>query len=848
MRTICKIIASIFIIAILIAHSQSTEAQFLKKLGNALEKVNEVLEETNQVLSGESHTNSNTQPTTEMTNSTDMAMHSVGGETVIDDSDWETPEQIVNTPYITYGTRFTQIDNLYNPISPVHDGAFALKEGQYYSFWKITGEKLFDAEWEYCNELHSTERFPLFNSGVASARRIIPNSTGHKVICLLYLDGSIKELDPSWEEITSFCDGLAIVEQKTNSGRKKYFYINVRGEKVYPNLTLYGDKKGAIRPIKDGLRAYPADYYKWGYIDATGNVVLPAIYTIADNFSEGYAWVQLEKGTGLLLIDKTGATIFKTENTKLDYVSKVNNGIFYVIHDNMYNYYDLKGNLLASYSYATPFCDGYAYVSKNGIFKEGVTMINTNFERHKSFKSGDLEITSLSYQPRFEPLGLATVKNMNSNHYVMTPDGEEILRYYSKSYSDRIIGLDQFTESGYARIKEIIKDGNKYVGFVKPTGEIVWLFGNISAGEVFTKPWPSPQPIKDPKDTLRDTVIIPIYIETPPTGPRTIEKTYYTVTVSASGGGTASISPSGKFLYGDYATLKVVAQKDWAVADISVESDNMSSVDATKPFAVTSNMHITVKFIKKDDDLPPTNTGCYQGSKLLKMDKYITEDITYYVQLNSSQEDTNPYGNNTYGFIVAMIDPTHRYITPELSTYMFCPPFRISGYQHEQDTGRDWLLIDGGPISYGGIKVNPENKDGLGALWLQALITLNGLDYPKLKSRHYRVEMLNINSETGEFECGKMETFSPKYGWLPAGSKLLVERTKGFFSVKTDYGMPADFFQGVKFKTSPKRDDVYWYPPLLWYGDNQADLDKVIEEMKIMYRTFETDYDKLFNE
>ena len=189
---------------------------------------------------------------------------------------------------------------------------------------------------------------------------------------------------------------------------------------------------------------------------------------------------------------------------------------------------------------------------------------------------------------------------------------------------------------------------------------------------------------------------------------------------------------------------------------------------------------------------------------------------------------------DSYSYIGAVVGATYPEMGKVLREIMPKSFILVPGYGAQGGKGADLVHFF--------------NKDGLGALWLQALITLNGLDYPKLKSRHYRVEMLNINSETGEFECGKMETFSPKYGWLPAGSKLLVERTKGFFSVKTDYGMPADFFQGVKFKTSPKRDDVYWYPPLLWYGDNQADLDKVIEEMKIMYRTFETDYDKLFNE
>ena len=114
--------------------------------------------------------------------------------------------------------------------------------------------------------------FPLFNSGVVPVRRTKANAKGQRVICLLYTNGAVKELDPSWRAVTNFADGLAIVKAKTN-GRDSYFYINVKGEKVYPHLKIYGGNDGCMRPLSDGLRAYPTGFDSWGYIDANGKVV-----------------------------------------------------------------------------------------------------------------------------------------------------------------------------------------------------------------------------------------------------------------------------------------------------------------------------------------------------------------------------------------------------------------------------------------------------------------------------------------------------------------------------------------------------------------------------------------------
>ena len=60
--------------------------------------------------------------------------------------------------------------------------------------------------------------------------------------------------------------------------------------------------------------------------------------------------------------------------------------------------------------------------------------------------------------------------------------------------------------------------------------------------------------------------------------------------------------------------------------------------------------------------------------------------------------------------------------------------------------------------------------------------------------------------------------------------------------------MPINYFEGVAFKQSPKRDDVYWYPPVEWYGNDNDALQSIIDGMKETYRTNKSDYDEMFGQ
>lgn len=855
----------------LVAFAPMAEAQFLKKLSKGLEKVNKTLEKANKGLdeltkgtSSEKETKSATtstssSPQSSTSQSSEVTKPSQNAGQMIDDSKWDDAQPVYNTPYITEKTKFIQLSQG-DGFSSVNDGVFSIKSKGIHSFWKITGEKLFDYEWEYCGtEASFSTDFPLFNSGVVPARRKGVNSKGQKVICLLYTNGAIKELDPSWKVVTNFADGLAMVKAKTN-GRDSYFYINIKGEKVYPHLKVYGGNDGCMRPLSDGLRAYPAAYDSWGYIDANGKIVIQPIKqcSYASEFSEGYAWVRVcddpTKPSTVYgeynLIDKTGKVVFKSGVLSGTKVSSVKNGIFYVYKNDKYNYYDTNFNLLASYEYATPFYNGYAYVSKTGNYGDGVDVINTKFAKLKNFTSSSFNgVSSLKYQPRFDSLGLGLVEDSDVDNYFINANGNIILY----NYENENFGIERFlpfTESGYAQFGVGKFGHDKYCGFLRPDGEIVLVLSYQDKEDARNQPWPvpppedsipkvSPQPIWPP-----DTVIIPV--EIPPIGPIVIERTFYNVTVSTEGEGTASISPTGRFEYGDNATLTVKPAKDWAVASISHDAGNGGKISAGNAFTVTSNVHIKVKFAKKDDDQAPQHTGCYQGSKNLVVKNDDFGNVTYYAQLNSSQADSNPYGDNTYGFIVAMIDPTKKYIQPDLSCYLFSAPFRISGYQHDNETRRKWLVLDGGSFTIGNLKLNPGGS-GLAGLYFQMVMAMNGFSQPSITPRHYRLEMINHNEETGEFTAGKLQTYSTEYGWLDGGDERLRKTTKGILMTMSDCGIPVNYFQGVTFKQSQKRDDVYWYPPVEWCGNDQSTLQGIIDAMRETYRTNKSDYEEMFN-
>ena len=836
-------------LAMAICAPQRAEAQFFKKLSQGLEKVNNTLEKVNDGvedvmegnLDGLFKSRKNKQQETSEDRSRDVSADAKSGAPVYDESDMEEVEMQYPVPFITEKTKYMQLPYVgSNAVSSVHDGVFAVGRNGVFSFWKITGEKLFDFEWEYCNEMRSFgDRFPEFHNGVAVARKS-EGMYSRGTIHLLYLDGSVKEMDPDWTQVSQFEDGLAVVTDNSNY-KTSYFYINIFGEKVFPHLKINGNDNWSIRPLSDGLRAYATSSYSWGYIDAEGNIVLEPIYGGAADFSEGYAWVSLKSDPTslfsngeLVLINTQGEVLYHSglswsgSDFKNGYQSKVSdvvNGCFYVCKDGYYYYYNTLFEQIGVAEYGTPFYNGMAYIAPVVDMDCDVCIVDTDFEVVRKLDDRKMFATDLRSQPRFTPLGVATVHDKSISSYVITPSGGVVMKAYDEegNYIDSFL---QFTESGMMRATDIWMNGARYQGIINTDGEMEWLFG---------------------EGTLDNVVVI--LIDEDPIGPIKWATIDYDVTVRCepAEGGSATIAPKSRFKYGEEAVLNATPNDGWAITHISIDNDYLGFAPKVgEPFYVTENMEYTVHFAKEEEELAPPVTNCFIGTKPTVISDGYTIDLQIYAELSATGGISTPYGDDTYGYIVAMFDPTYRFVTPNIATYIFGAPLRVHSYQYDEANDKHWLVVDGGSYTFGNLKLSPNGDNGLGAMLLSMMLAFDGYSSPTMTPRHYRIEMLDYDAKTGEFTCGKLQTYSAKYGWLWGGDERLKIKGGGMFFKSSDSGIPDDLFEGTRMKCTTKRNDVWWYPPLEWYDGNQSALDSVVEQMGRAYREYESEYDKLF--
>ncbi len=820
----------------------TADAQFLKKLSKGLEKVNKGLEKVEKTLqsdnkgskgkSGASEKGSQSQPST--------------APTAVDESGWKKAEPAYITPYFTAGTKFMVTNPSGYNFSDVHDGVFAIKRGMACEFWKVTGEKLFNADWKYAGGIGSD--FPIFSSGVAAAKRVQPNASGKTPICLLYLDGRVKELDPSWETVSQFMDGVALVTAKINY-KEHVFYIDIFGNKLYPNLKVRKAIVKPMRPLCNDMRAYygpgakPSDGHKWGFIDAKGNVkITPRYYDVSD-FANGYAWVTTnDHRTGVRykeLIDATGKVVFKVDGSYTN-TSDVADGVFCVEEGNRIVYYDLDGKELASYKSGCGFYGGYAFIAQG---HEHADVIDRRFNIVKRMPYNYCNATDVDYnKPDFKPFGLATVDNGGT---VINPRGDIVLTGYDNYKGTYIRGFNQFSESGYMKAGLSI-NGKQCMAYVKPTGEIAWLFSDTKSFGVEEPPLPPPPgpkpPIPGPPFPPQ-----PVDPDEPAIGPKEIERVSFTVNVVASPaeGGSVSISPTGKFGYGEHATITASPNKDWAVRSIETDVDGLTAPKAGKPFAVIADQTVTVNFVEKEEEEAPDNFGTYLGQ--LTFEEW---QLPVYAEINQKWAEENPYGADNYGFVSIMFDPAKRYVDKagQLAVNLFAVPLKIVGIQKDAaDPAKKWLVVDGGSVTAHNIKLSP-NANPLMGMVMNGMMAFDGFTSVNTQPRRYRIEMLECNSETGEFRFGNMQTYSVKAGrWVGGDDSSLEETTTGFFGSYTDHGYPSDTFMGSLMKKAPKSTDILWYPPESWSKD-QSGYQQLIESMGAAYRNAKSDYEQLFGQ
>ncbi|MES2764934.1 MAG: WG repeat-containing protein [Bacteroidota bacterium] len=138
------------------------------------------------------------------------------------------------------------------------------------------------------------DMFGGFNNGIASARR-------DTVTILLKENGGEIPLPGGYSLVGQFKEGMmsAYVNNKLT-------FINEKGETVIPPT----DKYNNVYPFDDGVTAVGKgnrSFTKWGYIDKSGQEIIPLQYDEAKPFKKGVAIVK--KGNMWGLIDKTGKEV-----------------------------------------------------------------------------------------------------------------------------------------------------------------------------------------------------------------------------------------------------------------------------------------------------------------------------------------------------------------------------------------------------------------------------------------------------------------------------------------------------------------------------------------------------------
>lgn len=834
MRNIlCRQSAALLIGLSVLAFPMTTEAQFLDKLTKGLEKVNKGLKKVESVTSPQSKDQkSKDQKTQSNTSQTPSAAQSGSLNYPV-----ATPQ--FRHPFVTPETFYMTVPNLYDDtVSDVYEGVFTVKQGYLYSFWTIDGDCLYGPEWK----TQYTSDPPRFDSGVAVAIHNEKKVNGKDVYSLLYLDGSVKQLDPNWTSVTQFYDGVALVEQTINY-KKSYFFINPRGEKIFPTLSLSKAVVNPVRPLRDGLRAVyfkgtaPDFNQKWGFVNPKGKVVIPAKYKNVSDFHDGYCWVTEDGSYGSVLIDTKGNEVFRTTET-MGSVGQVGDGIFYLLQGGETVYYDVAGKELSRQENGNTFFGGHAFIGRRHM----VSMVDREFNVLKTYSNKVLNgSTTSEHGPFFGSFGLATYRNMSGN-FVIDSDGYVVLSDWDKEYGKYCIsGFGQFQKSGYAKLREVKIDHKDYKGLMDAEGKIAWLFGTGANPDISMLPV-EPEPGDTIITGIRDPQ--PIDPRKPPIGPKTWTSHLYKLTLSQEGEGTVSLSQSSAIKYGDYVTLTATPAEHWAIADITTSPSSVS-VTPGQPFAVTSDVAIKVKFVK-EEEIDPVQTGIYQGMMHIQASKPggLSDDIPVYAELSNEQGVETPYGKNTSGFLVVMFDPRKRYVTNDIETYIFSAPLKVVGSQTDA-SGREWLVAEGGNMTFGNLKANP--SDPLMAMYINLAMAFDGHSSPTCIPRRYRIEILDRDKDKDEFTFGELQTYSAKSGgWVDAQSKEVHKKTKGMIVSTTDKGMPADYVQGVRMKPAQKRTDVSWYPPQLWYDNNESTLQGIIKQMGNSYRTYKSDYDELF--
>lgn len=779
-------------------------------------------------------------------------------------------EKIKITPgrlHLTKATRFVKSEVPFDRLQPVYDGIFGLPVFNYdtytecWQFRSIDGQLIFGPQWEWYGNLK-----PRFNSGVAVVKN--PKNQ-HPVI--LYSDGRVKELPQTYGVITEFMDGVAMVREASASQGVSLFYININGDKVYSHLTetnAHRLSRPEIRPIECGRRAYYSNKVKkWGFLDASGKIVMQPQFLDVRDFKNGYALVLIPTGEyegKLAIIDVSGNII--CDNIMEESVSSMkstlhisnvsSNGIF-TISDN--RGYDTKYIRVSPYeelftAYAGMNFEGdYAFLVPQDAEDEIPIVVDKDF-----FPVGkwDLPFTYHDFgyrKPTFSPIGVATL----DNSAVIDNKGNVILA------TDYKIG--DFSEDGYAPFEAVFIARDKddaeieMTGYCLPTGEIVFAYCSDPIIEDYFILPPIPGELPDLPgidDPIPDPPYTPIIENRPPLGPIYIA-TKYDVKVVAYPQEAATVYGSGKYEFGDTVRVTGTPNEGWKLVDIKCNKRIGSKTDIFNKFVVNGSLEITCYFVKDDEPKAPPTMNYSGVLPLEQFDKSVVE-LPIWLELSADKNIDTPYGN-VHGYLAIAHNPDKQLHfansggEDEIFVNMFMAPMLVRGLQTDEETGKNYLMLDGGEVAAGNMlyKSNHSSSDKANdfkTLLANLMLIFDNFKYIEITPARYRIEIIgNIGDES--FTFGKLERLSAIHGWLPGGDERFAEHSQGLFVSVKKVGLDQDLMLNRKMVKSDDKPQIWWYPTAGFQGvvGDETSITKVVEKLGETYREFTTDIDQKKN-
>ncbi len=388
----------------------------------------------------------------------------------------QTPQVI--SPHITSKTKIIEVYNAKDVVVTDFSNNVCFVRDNKTKNWAIV-DTLGNFITDYKFNFSIYEDVPYFSNNVC----VISGSlNGYKNgVVLINTKGEVIKHLPDISKLSNFTDGVAtgflsVLDKKNSTTYKnvyitKIVYLNTKGETIFPDLSVVVPDRSTLKPslsYRNGLAIY-YDYQKnkWGYINNSGKIIIPAIYNDVHSFSEGLAAVQNNEGLWGY-IDVTGKT--KINFSYSNEPTNFSEGIALIkkrSEDHApYCMIDTTGKIiLQNIDNATPFLNGKAYIDlilPNEQYIAHV-LVDRNFKIIKRLDD--------KFNKKFGAYGLAF-----SNEFI----------YFNPYYGIHVItefgdilmdGLDSYFYCGRARCRYTEDRSKKRTyGFINTKGELVFYF------------------------------------------------------------------------------------------------------------------------------------------------------------------------------------------------------------------------------------------------------------------------------------------------------------------------------------------------------------------------------------